>query len=132
MTNSSATRNQTMPQGLPSDGSWIPDHAFLSRRHFLCNTAGGIGSIALAWLLNREQLRAASSPVSSSARPPHFPPRAKRVVQIFCCGGVSHIDTFDYKPQLERLHGQTLEGQARNLGFFCHPATGMNYVTELR
>src|SRR5258706_10606295 len=132
MTNSSATRNQTMPQGLPSDGSWIPDHAFLSRRHFLCNTAGGIGSIALAWLLNREQLRAASSPVSSSARPPHFPPRAKRVVQIFCCGRVSHIDTFDYKPELERFHGKTLEGKGENLGFFGQPGRVMKSAYEFR
>src|SRR5258705_7059925 len=76
----------------------------LSRRHFLSNTAVGLGSVALAWLLNRDQARGASS----SARQPHFAPKAKRVVQIFCCGGVSHIDTFDYKPELERFHGKTL------------------------
>src|SRR4051794_2412855 len=72
----------------------------LSRRHFLWNTAGGLGGIALAWMLNREQSRAATPATVSSARPPHFPPKAKRVVQIFCCGGVSHLDTFDYKPEL--------------------------------
>src|SRR5205814_3450050 len=51
----------------------------------LWNTAGGLGGIALAWLLDREQARAAEPAPASSARPPHFAPKAKRVVQIFCC-----------------------------------------------
>ncbi len=104
----------------------------LSRRHFLANTAGGIGGIALAWLLNREPARAAAPPLASSARPTHFPPKAKRVVQIFCCGGVSHIDTFDYKPELETFHGKTLEGRGENLGFFGQPGKVMKSPYEFR
>ena len=106
----------------------VPAPSVLSRRHFLWNTAGGIGGVALAWLLNREQSRAATS----SARQPHFTPRARRVVQIFCCGGVSHLDTFDYKPELERLHGKTLEGKGENLGFFGQPGKVMKSAYEFR
>jgi len=69
----------------------------LSRRHFLWQ-AGGLGGVALAWLLNRE----------SRAEAPHFAPKAKRVVMIFCPGGVSQVDTFDYKPELAKRHGQPL------------------------
>ena len=45
------------------------------------------------------------------AKPPHFKPRAKSVISLFMSGGVSHIDTFDYKPALEKYHGQPLEGK---------------------
>ena len=94
----------------------------LSRRHFLGNTAGGIGGLALAWLMNEEQSRAAT----------HIPAKAKRIVQIFSCGGVSHIDTFDYKPELAKLHGKTLEGKGENLGFFGQPGRVMKSPYEFR
>src|SRR5688572_26517040 len=94
----------------------------LSRRHFLANSAGGIGGLALAWLMNQEQGRAAT----------HIPPKAKRIVQIFCCGGVSHIDTFDHKPELANLHGKTLEGKGENLGFFGQPGRVMKSPYEFR
>jgi hypothetical protein len=97
----------------------------LSRRHFLWNSAGGLGAIALAWLFDQDQARAAQTSTLSSARLPHFAPRAKRVVQVFCCGGVSHLDTFDYKPELARFHGKTLEGKGENLGFFGQPGKVM-------
>jgi hypothetical protein len=100
----------------------------LSRRQFLGSSAGGLGGIALAWLLNREQARAGINTVVG----PHFSPKAKRIVQIFCCGGVSHIDTFDYKPALENLHGKTLEGKGENLGFFGQPGLVMKSPYEFR
>src|SRR5688572_27057654 len=105
----------------------MSDNGLLSRRHFLSSAAGGIGSVALAWMLNHEQSRG-----SASVRGPHFPAKAKRVVQIFCCGGVSHIDTFDYKPELEKLHGKTLEGKGENLGFFGQPGRVMKSPYEFR
>lgn len=117
---------------LPSAGLANQGPSLLSRRHFLWNTAGGLGGIALAWLLNRDQSRAAVTAPTPSARPPHFAPKAKRVVQIFCCGGVSHLDTFDYKPELERLHGKTLEGKGENLGFFGQPGKVMKSAYEFR
>jgi hypothetical protein len=118
------------PQILPAETAPL-----VSRRHFLSNTAGGLGSVALAWLLNQERTRAATGTtpgIPSAARVPHFAPRAKRVVQVFCCGGVSHLDTFDYKPELERMHGKSLEGKGENLGFFGQPGKLMKSVYEFR
>ena len=50
-----------------------------------------------------------------------FPARAKRVIQVFACGGVSHIDTFDYKPDLVRHDGQELTGKGKVETFFGRP-----------
>ena len=44
---------------------------------------------------------------------PHFKPRAKNVISLFMCGGVSHLDTFDPKPALDKYHGQPLPAKAR-------------------
>ena len=115
---------------LPNDVREVPP--VLSRRHFLSNTAHGLGGVALAWLLSRDQSRAAGPALASSARQPHFAAKAKRVVQIFCCGGVSHLDTFDYKPELERMNGKTLEGKGENLGFFGQPGKVMKSVYDFR
>ena len=100
-----------------------------SRRHFLWNSGGGLGAIALAWMLNRESIRAVESPAGSAIQP-HFPAKAKRIVQVFCAGGVSHIDTFDYKPELEKMDGKSLEGKGENLGFFGQPGRVMKSVYE--
>jgi hypothetical protein len=96
----------------------------LSRRHALWTAGGGLGAIALAWLMDRDDCRA-GEPAVGAARRPHFAPRATRVVQVFCAGGVSHIDTFDHKPELERFHGKSLEGKGENLGFFGQPGLVM-------
>ena len=92
-------------------------HPLLSRRHFLSQTATGLGGIALTHLLANQSLAAPSplrpaiNPANPNAsRQPHFPPRAKNVLMIFCSGAVSQIDTFDYKPELIRRHGQPLPG----------------------
>ncbi len=101
----------------------------LSRRHFLWNSGGGLGAIALAWMLQRDSARAADS---ASAIKPHFPAKAKRVVQVFCAGGVSHLETFDFKSELERMHGKTMEGKGENLGFFGQPGRLMKSVYPFR
>ena len=77
----------------------------LDRRGFLASLAGGVGGIALGSLMAAD---AAEQP--SSARPPHFAPKAKRVLHIFCSGAVSHLDTWDYKPELVKRHGQPMPG----------------------
>src|SRR5437899_4605072 len=97
---------------------------FVSRRDFLFNAGGGISGLALLQLLGQEGLLAAppkggaacessegfaGSPYMPKA--PHFKPRAKSVISLFMSGGVSHVDTFDYKPALEKYHGQPLEGK---------------------
>jgi hypothetical protein len=68
----------------------------LTRRELLWLLGGGLGGIALSDML------LADDPASG----PHHRPRARRVVQLFMNGGVSQMDTFDYKPLLERLHGR--------------------------
>jgi hypothetical protein len=88
---------------------------WLDRRQFLGQMGTGLGSIALAWLLAREGRAAESGPLLP--RPAHFPGRAKRVVQVFCPGAASHLDTFDYKPELSKRHGQPLPG-ASNVNTF--------------
>ncbi len=78
---------------------------FMTRRDLLWQAGGGLGGIALAELLGRQGL------LADSARPDlngglHHRARVRRVVQLFMNGGVSQVDTFDYKPLLDRLHGQ--------------------------
>jgi Protein of unknown function (DUF1501) len=100
-----------------------------TRRTFLADSLG-LGGVALAWMLQRDSALAGDV---LPARAPHFPPKAKRVVQVFCAGGVSHVDAFDYKPELERMHGRALEGKgAENLGFFGQPGKLMKSLYEFR
>ena len=77
----------------------------MNRRDFLWHSGGGLGGVALAALLGRDRLLA-----DAPARRPdgglHHAPRAKRVVQLFMAGGASHIDLFDYKPELVKRHGR--------------------------
>jgi hypothetical protein len=92
-------------------------HPFLNRRGFLGHTATGLGGIALAHLLGQDRASGAS-PIRPNIQPsnpnapraPHFQARAKRVLMIFCSGAVSQIDTFDYKPELIKRHGQPMPG----------------------
>jgi hypothetical protein len=69
-------------------------------------------------------MSARNAPAADRARP-HFAPKARRVVQIFCCGGVSHVDTFDHKPELARREGQKLTDKGTIDTFFGQPGTLM-------
>ncbi len=101
----------------------------LDRRRFLGDAGMGLGAIALTALLGRQGLLAAGvsgqPPFRPDIRPgepyaprsPHFSPRAKNVVVIFCSGACSHLDTFDYKPELIRRHGEPLPGQEKLITF---------------
>jgi len=89
----------------------------LDRRGFLGRTLSGLSSIALAHLLSQDRLLAASPlrpPIDPAhpyaPRPPHFEPKAKRVLVIFCSGALSHVDTFDYKPELIKRHDTPMPG----------------------
>ncbi|MCA9217092.1 MAG: DUF1501 domain-containing protein, partial [Planctomycetales bacterium] len=79
-----------------------------SRRLFLEQLGTGFGSLALAGLLHDEGLLAASAEPGSGAKLKslHHPARAKRVIQLFMGGAASHIDLFDFKPALEKHHGE--------------------------
>jgi hypothetical protein len=104
----------------------------LSRRHFLWQ-GGGLGAIALAWLLQQESRGNEVGTTSPYApKPPHFPPKAKRVIQVFCPGGVSHVDTFDYKPELAKQHGKPLTGKGKIDTFFAQPGNLMKSPFSFR
>lgn len=89
------------------------------RRGFLSFAGSGIGGVALTSLLLRDGLlRAGEVPSDAADPPPHHPPRVKRVIHITACGGVSQVDTFDYKPELARLHGKSLNAAEKPDVFF--------------
>ncbi|SIN71856.1 Protein of unknown function [Singulisphaera sp. GP187] len=81
-----------------------------SRREFLRQAGGGFGALAASWLLSQERLLLGAEPVADPLAPrsPHFAPQAKRVIYLFMHGGPSHLETFDPKPDLQRLSGQPL------------------------
>jgi hypothetical protein len=96
----------------------VPTHD--SRRRFLCQLGGGFGTLALEAILRQEARAAAPHTLPSidplhplSPRAPHFAPRAKSVIFLYMVGGPSQVDTFDYKPELQRLAGQPLPGSIR-------------------
>lgn len=97
-----------------------PDPSLLlTRRQLLGRTAAGIGTVALASLLN-EKLFAAAPAASDLARRTHgelaalhFAPKAKHVIYLFMSGGPSHIDLFDHKPRLRDHHGEELPASVR-------------------
>ncbi|MFO0906250.1 MAG: DUF1501 domain-containing protein [Pirellulales bacterium] len=107
----------------------------LNRRGFLDQSATALSGIALAALLAQDGLLKAQetarptvsgkSPIRPAieparpfaARASHFPAAAKRVIVVFCSGAVSHVDTFDYKPQLIERHGQPLPGAEKLITF---------------
>lgn len=84
-----------------------------TRREFLARTGAGFGAVALH-ALARLEARAAEThrpPIVNplnpmEARPPHFAPKAKSVIFLFMVGGPSQVDTFDYKPELQKLAGK--------------------------
>ena len=77
----------------------------ISRRDFLWQSGGGLGGLALSAMLGQDRALAADAPAPAS-RPLHPPAKAKRVVQFFMAGAASHLDLFDYKPELIKRHGQ--------------------------
>jgi hypothetical protein len=77
----------------------------LTRREALQSAACGFGYLALAGL-TAQRATAAVNPLA--ARVPHFPPRAKRIIFLFMQGGVSHVDSYDYKPRLIKDDGKML------------------------
>lgn len=88
------------------------------RRAFLKSMGLGFGSMALATMLN-EKATAGPEPVNPLApKAPHFKPKAKAVIWLFMTGAPSHLDTWDYKPELQTRHGQALPGSDPNTGFF--------------
>src|SRR5215510_11714333 len=83
----------------------------ITRRSFLADTGMGFTGLALGALLFRDGVVRAESP-EDWAPPsgfPHFRPKAKSVIWIFLCGGLSHIESFDVKPELNKYGGKSIE-----------------------
>ena len=88
----------------------------IPRRDVLWRIGGGLGGIALATMLGEEGLLAGTELTPQSPRPRadwngglHHRAKVRRVIQLFMNGGVSQMDTFDYKPELHRGHGQPFD-----------------------
>src|SRR6478735_7174631 len=77
----------------------------ITRRDWLKHTGCGFGALALAGLAANEA-RAKSNPLAPKA--PHHPPKAKRIIFLFMQGGVSHVDSYDFKPRLDKDDGKRL------------------------
>ncbi|MEX2288116.1 MAG: DUF1501 domain-containing protein [Planctomycetaceae bacterium] len=85
-----------------------------ARRAFLADVGMGAAGLALGALLSRDGVVRAdvsSTPAGDAPRPhgmPHFAPKAKRVIWLFMVGGASHLETFDYKPELNKFAGKSI------------------------
>ena len=103
-----------------------------TRRQMLWEAGGGLAGIALAGMLARDQARAAAS--TSQLRQPSrdFAPKAKSVIMVFLPGGISHVDTFDRKPALEKHHGQETRGANTITPFFGRRGTVMKSPFEFK
>lgn len=95
-----------------------PHTRYSSRREFLGRAGAGFGAVALSSLL-AGQVGYAQPPNPLAPRPPHFAAKAKSVIWLFMNGGPSHVDTWDYKAELLRRDGQTVQGFDRFTGFFA-------------
>jgi hypothetical protein len=85
----------------------------ITRRTFLASTGVGVGAAALSLLLHRDLFAAGTAPRESGPYRglpgfPHHAPRIKRVIFLYMSGGPSHLETFDYKPELQRQHGNPM------------------------
>lgn len=80
-----------------------------NRRQFLGSVTTGLMGVGLQNLLAKEQ--------AGTLPQPHFPAKAKRVLQIFCPGAASHMDLWEHKPMLEKMHGKPLPGEEDLMSF---------------
>ena len=86
-------------------------HRQITRRHFFGRSARGIGSLALASLLNKQLFAAGAKPIPATGGALgqlHFAPRAKRIIYLFMSGAPSQLDLYDYKPKLVELNGKPM------------------------
>lgn len=90
----------------------------MNRRQFLAHIGGGFGSLALSHLLSSDALAGGLPELNGGL---HHKAKVKRVIQLFMTGGASPMDLFDYKPELDRLHGQKLGPSSKGEGFTVPP-----------
>ena len=81
---------------------------FFKRRAFLKQSTGGLGAMALATLLQGNQAQGAAGGYKGVINPLHHNPKVKRVIYLYMAGGMSHLETWDPKPTLAKMHGQPM------------------------
>ena len=86
-----------------------------SRRNFLARSLGNVTTAMMG--IGFSDLLASETTTTLRKSESHFPPRAKRVLQIFCPGAASHIDLWEHKPELEKRDGEPLPGEENFLSF---------------
>jgi len=86
----------------------------MTRRRALERIGGGFGLVGLSAMTGQSLANAATTSAAAadplSVKAPHYPAKAKNVIFLFLNGGVSHMDTFDPKPMLDKYHGKPLPG----------------------
>src|SRR5438132_1031029 len=95
-----------------SEHSPLPKCCGITRRSFLADTGMGFTGLALGAMLFRDGVARANTDPAAWRPPdgkPHFPPKAKSVIWIFLCGGVSHLESFDVKPELNKYAGKSVD-----------------------
>lgn len=103
----------------------LAGHELLNRRGFLGSMGGGLAGLALVDLLRGQGFAEQKTPIRpvidpnqpNAPRSPHFAAKAKRVLHIFCSGACSHLETWDYKPELIKRHGQPMPGTDKLVTF---------------
>ena len=98
---SSTVNRPTCPMTTPLD---------FTRRQLLAQMTTGLTGVALSRLCTHDL-------AAATQQQPHFAPRAKQVLQIFCPGAASHIDLWDHKPELEKFHGTPMPGAEKEVTF---------------
>ena len=102
-----------------------PRHLPIRRREFCQQGASGLATLALATMLAEQNMLRANEPIRPDWKPerphaprqPHFAAKAKQVLVIFCSGALSHLDVWDYKPELIKRHDQPLPGSEKLVTF---------------
>jgi len=99
-----------------------------SRRDFLLKSASGLGALSLLELYGSPAIAQSSETMNTGVLGTgQIPARAKRVICLHMLGAISHVDTFDYKPTLERLHGQDLPQSVRETQRLSTMSGGQSY-----
>src|SRR5215204_7099974 len=81
----------------------------ITRRSFLADTGMGFTGLALGAMLFRDTVGHATDIGQAPDGHPHFAPKAKSVIWIFLCGGVSHLESFDVKPEIDKYAGKSID-----------------------
>ncbi len=104
-----------------------------SRREYLSRFGGGIAGLALGQLLSAEPAAVGSAgSFPLAAKPPHFAPKAKAVISLFMSGGVSQVDSFDPKPELDRRHAEAPPKSLNIETFFPNPGSLLKSPFEFK